>query len=502
MARIPMAEGLGTQTARLNQGVSIAGGQTAALDSVARLAQVGAEFVIENDRRERAIKVHTATTQAAKEMKAYATTLMEQDRDYRTFQKRYADYAADVQKRYQKELGDDQNAFNAWNEKFNLYVEEVGYDVHAKALDGQRDVQKGQLDSNLNGMEELHSNASPQERALIETEAGIQLQEAYDNHVISAEELVNRRIKFESSIRTGEVRKDILTDPDATILKLRNSEYKGLSSEEQVLLLEKATAESEARTRRQLTEAGRLEREQEKFEKKAQDEMSKAGDKLLASGELTEQWVEDNRDTLSPADHRYFYDKLSGAGEGRTDPIVYSDLRTRASNGEDVRGEARDMLRKGRIKSSDYEKLVNRSEQNAGISNVPDVFSRGEKHIAQALHVSDFNQDPAAKQRLASALDDWAEWMTKNQGAPASEARDAYKSIVKEYSLIDYTAFTLTMRKPKHAVGDHNNMDIQATIDRTVEAYQAGKLTEEEFANQSLLIKEWENAMTKKEGAQ
>lgn len=502
MARIPTAQEFGTQTARLNQGVSIAGGQTAALDSIARLAQVGAEFAIDTDRRERAIKVHTATTQAAKEVQKYTSTLTEQDRDYGTYMQRYTEYVTDVQKRYQKELGDDQNAYNAWNMKFNEYVEERGIDVLAASTDGMKRVKEAQLISNVNDLEELHGNASPQERALIETEASLQLQEAYQNGVIDEVKLTNTRIKFESSIRTGEVRKDILTDPDATILKLRNSEYKGLSSEEQVLLLEKATAESEARTRRQLTEAGRIEREQEKFEKKAQDEMSKAGDKLLAGGELTEQWVEDNRDTLSPEDHRYFYDKLSGAGEGRTDPIVYSDLRTRASNGEDVRGEARTMLHKGQIKSSDYEKLVNRSEQNAGISNVPNVFSRGEKYIAQALRVSEVNDDPADAQRLAAALDDWSEWMSTNPEASSSEARKSFMQIVDEYSMIKQRDFMLTKRRPKFAVGDRNSMDIQGTIDSTVEALQAGRITQDEFATQAQLIKEWENAMTKKEGAQ
>lgn len=239
---------------------------------------------------------------------------------------------------------------------------------------------------------------------------------------------------------------------------------------------------------------------QERQEKEAAEEASKQGDQLFASGELTEEWVEENRAVLDEADYRYFYKKLSGA-ENVTDAMTYADLRSRASGGEDVRGEAREALRSGRLKIADYDKIVSRLEQD-----VPNWMSRGEQHIKTAMRVSDVNPDPADAQRQAEALDDWNEWAIQNPEATVDQAQKEYRRIVREFTFNDASEMELVLRMPTRAVGTRRDLDIDGTVESTVRAFQNGKMSQEEFERQSELILRWEQAKAKRldasEGAQ
>lgn len=236
------------------------------------------------------------------------------------------------------------------------------------------------------------------------------------------------------------------------------------------------------------TRLQRIHAMQVRQEKEAAEEASKQGDQLFASGKLTEDWVEENRSVLDEKDYRYFYKKLSGS-ENVTDAMTYADLRSRASGGEDVREESREALRSGRLKIADYDKIVSRLEQD-----VPNWMARGENHIKTSLRVSDINPDPAAAQRQAQALDDWNDWAVENPEATVDQAQVEYRRIVKEYALIDAEEMELVLRMPSLAVGGRQSLDLEATIQTTIDAYQSGELSQEQFEEQSELLLRWEEA--------
>lgn len=223
--------------------------------------------------------------------------------------------------------------------------------------------------------------------------------------------------------------------------------------------------------------------------KASSDAASKDGDRLLAQGQMTTDWIERNRNRLDPSDYRYFYKALSGAGDAPRNPMIYADLRDRSGRGEDVRQEARDALKLGQIGTSDYDRVVGEVEQER-----PGWYKRGVDYIATSAAVSQLNPDPAAAQRKAAMLDDWQTWGQQNKKATDDEAQQAYKRLVSEYALINFSQLTLVKRQPQFLVGNRTTPDLHATAEATVNAFREGRISRAEFDKQAALIKEWEDA--------
>lgn len=281
-------------------------------------------------------------------------------------------------------------------------------------------------------------------------------------------------------------------DPDATMQRLLSPApddtlFRTMSPRGRDAVLNEV--ESVQRIRLQAEEVAY--RKAERSERDAADAVAKEGDKLLATGNLTSRWIEQNRDRLDPQDHRYFYSQLTGNGKGGPRNVdAYLALRDRAGRGEDVRSDARAAVRSGQIGVDDYDRLTSEVE-----SSRPGWYARGSSYISTAGKPNDLNPVEGSQQRLASMLDDWQVWADDHPKATDNEARDAYQRIVEEYGLINQKAMTLNMRAPRFMVGTRDAPDLETTAQRTVEALQKGEIDEAEAQRQALLIKQWRQAL-------
>lgn len=286
-------------------------------------------------------------------------------------------------------------------------------------------------------------------------------------------------------------------DPDAALKRLTMPEdndtlFRSLSPKARDAVLN----EIESEQRMRLTREDRAYRDAERAEREVQDATSKEGDKLLAEGKLSAQWIESKRNRLSADDYRYYYRALSGDGSGPRNVELYANLRERAGRGENVRDEARAALTRGAIGTSDFDRIVGEVEGQR-----PGWYKRGLDFISTSAAVSDLNPDPAAAQRKAAMLDDWNDWADENQKASDTEARDAYKRIVEEYQIVDTRNFTLTKRAPRFLVGSRTAPDLDATEAATVAAFEDKAISEEEFERQALLLQEWRDALASQQKA-
>lgn len=496
MPQIPgYQDQLGNRTPSPARGDGAVGGTTAGFDALARLGSIGADIAGQVAANERAMKTAQLSTRAAMELEEYVFNVKNNDRDYSTQYQRYEDFTKDLTKRYQEEFAGDRAGYSTFQQNIGQMAFKKGFDVRSHSISGQLDQQKGALTVNMSLLSELAVQGDEEQREMVKTKAQLLLNDSVQNGVITSQEMANLGLKFQDDMVGAQVRYDIVQNPDVAAEKLLKGEYAGLSGERQMMWLEKANQKSEANMRRAHAEEDRSRREQERAEKAAADSMAKAGDKLLFSGQLSADWLEENRDTLDEADYRYYYKALTTGSEGFTDTGIYSDLRTRASDGEDVREQARSFLRNGQLKLVDYEKLVNRSERNSGTGDVPNWFKRGERYLANAFRISDINPDPSAPQRLANVMDDWSQWATDNPNADIKTAQQAYKDIAESYQLIDTSQMTLIKPMPRFSVGNRQSMDLESTAAATVEAFKAGDISEDEFKKQAALIEEWEQAL-------
>ena len=486
---------LGTAVPQVNRGGANVGDVSAGTRAIGRLADIGAEIAGKVVDNERALKVSSVTTQAAMELQSYVFDLEKSDRDYSTQFDRYTQFTQELTERYGKQLEGDSAGLTTFTSNINQMAFKKGFEVRSNAITGQMDQQKGVLTLNMAALSELAVQGDEEQQELVKTKAQLLLQQSYENGVIDAQEAATMGLKFQDDLVSAGVRYDILQDPDAAVGKLLKGEYSGLSSERQMIWLEKANSASEARLRRQISAEDRARREADRLEKVAADALSKEGDQLLYTGQLTVDWVEDNREILDPADYRFYYKAVTTGSEAANNPNVYGNLRFRASDGEDVREEARIALRSGTLNITGYNNIVNRSEQNSGIGDIPNWYERGDSYISDALRVSDINPNPAANLARAKALDEWAQWGRENPNPSPQQARQAYEEIAQSYSLVDTSQMTLAKPMPKFAVGSRSSLDIGATEAATVDAYQNGEITEQEFNKQAALIQEWSNAM-------
>ena len=76
-----------------------------------------------------------------------------------------------------------------------------------------------------------------------------------------------------------------------------------------------------------------------------------------------------------------------------------------------------------------------------------------------------------------------------------TQLAETYKRIVGEYALLNHREMTLTKRWPRFGVGSRDAIDVQASMQATVEAFQRGDMTQDEFEDQATLLKEWEEAV-------
>jgi hypothetical protein len=449
-------------------------------DAAQRLAQVGLQ-VYEYDRKQKITQLSLGTQ---KELQDFQLSL-ETDRDYDTQPERYRQKVSEITQRVQGSIK-DQRLVRAWQVEMAGEVAKGEFEVKRNALKGKVGEQRAVLNQNLDNLAVL-AGAGDDER--VRSKGLVALDEAYQAGILSPEELQSRAQKFRSDVVVAGVRREILNDPDLAEQRLLQGDFPDLAGQDRVTWTERAAARADSLRRQRLAEEDRSIRLQDRADRDREKATAKTGDQLVANGGLSAQWVEDNRDNLSPDDFRYFYRKLSGE-DTATDAMVYSALRERAGRGEDVRDEARQALQRNQIKTTDYDRLVGEVEQQR-----PGWYKRGSQFITTSSAVSDLNPDPAAAQRKAAMLDDWYRWSTENPKATDDQAEREYKRIVKEYGIIDLSNLTLTKRAPTYLVGTRNAPDIDASEAATVKAFKDGLMDRPEFERQAKLLAEWRQAV-------
>lgn len=145
------------------------------------------------------------------------------------------------------------------------------------------------------------------------------------------------------------------------------------------------------------------------------------------------------------------------------------------------------------LSQGDFEKLVGfegkgvPTAYKAGLDFINDNMKPppGEPFIVPAVH-----------QNHANAVEAYNNFIRQNPGATPVQASAYAHQLVNTYSLVQLNNVRLGP-VPRFNVGGRQHMDIPATEDATVKAFQAGAISREEFDRESALIKQWADAYAK-----
>lgn len=493
MPQFPGGEQFGNRLPTLRSGGASADVGDAAA-GLSRLASVGMQVAGKVAQNQRNIELGKLSTQAAGELQEFLFEL-KTDRDFESQYERFEQFNTDLEERYTEQIKGGERSKALLSQQLGELALKHAPTVRAQALNGQIDMQRGELARTLQGLSQLAVADDAEQQAQMTARAEQMLAQAYENGVIGAEDQATLAHEFENNIATGQARIDILRDPDVALMKLSTNDY-GLSLPQQAQFLEAATAASESALRKRIAEAEAVERAQAKQQAEREAEVQKNGDRMLAAGNLSADWLEVNRTNLSPEDYRYFYRALS-QNDAPGDPLVYADLRFAASKGDDIREHARTALQQGRISLPQYDKLIGAAETNA--VDLPNWYEVYSNNLRTAFRVSEMNQDPAAPQRLANVLEGWETWARNNPGASWADAKAQAHQLRDAYQILDTDNTILTKPLPRNAVGGRNNLDIDQSLMALQAEFEAGRISEPDYLQQIELLQQWDQLIQERE---
>ena len=423
------------------------------------------------------------TAKAMGELEQYRGELAA-DEDYDSHATKYLAKAKEIQNRVAQTTFKGSPVLGVWQKDFERAAQ-------ANAVSVQVDAQKlkvGQVQANLgNTLESLSelTGKDPATDEIVRNQANLAIEANAAAGNLSYEQRNQLRNKFVQDSAEAAIRRDMLSNPQAAEAKLASGAYPHLSGEKQAIWAQRLSAAVETEQRKQLMAEERQLRLSDKAKKDAADASAKNGDRLLAQGNMSADWIEAHRDILDKGDYRYFYKAMSGGEDAPRNPMIYADLRDKAGRGEDIRGDARDALHDGRIRLGDYDRLMNEVEQER-----PGWYKRGSQYISTMSGVSELNPDPSAAQTKATMLDQWGDWATKNPKASDREAQAAYQDIVSHNMLVQAAGLPL----PKYTQGTRLDPHLDETEAATVKAFQSGEIDEATFRREASLLKQWRAA--------
>lgn len=220
-----------------------------------------------------------------------------------------------------------------------------------------------------------------------------------------------------------------------------------------------------------------------------EDDMARIADTMLFEGDLSSEWLIENRESFSPEDYRRYLDRLQFPNEPTTNPTIYSDLVVRASRGEDVRNLARRHYTDGSIDRSSFNTVVNMSADATG-----DVFRSGADLIEGYFRQSEFGAfDTDREARKVEALSDYASWLRENPEASFEEAEAAARRYAGRHGSMQ--AMTARLPAPRYGLGRPvSAQEIDQAEDAAIAAFDAGEIDREALVEELRNLERWREA--------
>jgi hypothetical protein len=236
--------------------------------------------------------------------------------------------------------------------------------------------------------------------------------------------------------------------------------------------------------------------------KLAEDELVMDGYDLMANDKLSADWIEENRQTLSPALYHTFNQALERQTTGgETDTAMYLHLFDRAvsdPNQDTVQDDAFQQLAEGKLNKSDFNRIFNLSRATQKAKVNPFV-SEIRKTLGARLQPLDREDTEQYEKRLDGlfALDDW---IAKNPNAPRDEVKKKANEIAKQYTEGDDLRAGIDV--PQYTTVGRYNIDrkaIQVAAQKMLQANKDGRLTSEALARETAILRRWSKILEEEE---
>ena len=222
----------------------------------------------------------------------------------------------------------------------------------------------------------------------------------------------------------------------------------------------------------------------------------------LFRGELTYDWLQQNRGGLNSGDYRALLRGLRG--ENATDrPEAVIDLTEQldALAPEDFQRQAAAALRGGELRVETYRSLVERNRQARRDDQPSTAYRQGRAYVHDGLDPGALGSGPqemGLRLGRARALQEFDEWAAANPQADADVAMRQADAIVRRYQLVRGTEMRIGLPLPYGYAGERNGVDqgaVEVSRGRIAADLDAGTITQTRAAREWEFLDRWEASM-------
>ena len=265
-------------------------------------------------------------------------------------------------------------------------------------------------------------------------------------------------------------------------------------------LMDRAERRAEAEERERVRRLEKNERDAERHLKAESQEVEKDGYELESKGQLTREWLNENRDRLDTNAFKYFSNALEPGRENIKDNVnSINTLTTAMYGGQDITNDLVRAHKNGEIKNETFRSMMEKNSSLQKQGGPKNEYERSRSYIHGALQPGQFDKDfTNSSARMADALDMFDRYVSEKKRT--DEEIEAYgKAIVQRFKttiLADnrislprpYNAGTTTNQAIKVEDLDKADADILAAVD-------AGTMTEKEAAREAKVLSDWRTVL-------
>lgn len=230
----------------------------------------------------------------------------------------------------------------------------------------------------------------------------------------------------------------------------------------------------------------------------AGDQIAKDGFDLLAKGQLTDDWMDQNRRTLDTSDYRMLRQGMQeGGGVDGAEALTSLYTKIYVDN-VDASQDIISGMRRGAINPQTAKSLL---DENKAATPV----KRAKSFVAQYLKPSDINPTPAGAQQFAEAMSEFDRFYSAD---PKQDPMELARKVVQRNAIINFDGMTAIMPLPRYAVGGRQDLDVKATKAQTFKTFlakhngdKAAMARDPEYLREAKTIKSWEDATNRLKSA-
>lgn len=212
---------------------------------------------------------------------------------------------------------------------------------------------------------------------------------------------------------------------------------------------------------------------------------------LMAKGELTQDWMDENRSWLTKSDYRSGISNLKNRGTVGTDPSARSNIENKIKDDpDDAEEEAKAEFASGKLTADDLQDIT--SETNDRRKKPVNEVERTRLRIRDTLTVPSYlsNYAPDAPKMKSEAVRVFDQWLNSNPDATDDEVQKQAESVIRRYKTDAVKVLPAPYGIDKKNI---NQQMVGQASQRLEEDYKAGRINDTDLIKHIDALTAWQN---------